>query len=175
MIIEVSFGLVGGINFGLERSWSIVEDLIKKYPHATWKRIYVDLDPNGKYKLVGYIDRLVHNPGNIFEIHDYKTGSLKSQEELNKDRQLALYSIAIRDTFDEVNEVDLIWHFLDHNEVMKSRRTLEQLEHLKKEIIEIINKIESTKDFYPKTGALCHWCEFQSKCPAFQEYKEKNK
>ena len=39
MIIEVSFALAGGINFGLENSWSIVEDLIKKYPHASWKRI----------------------------------------------------------------------------------------------------------------------------------------
>ena len=39
MIIEVSFGLVGGINFGLERSWNIVENIIKKHPHATWKKI----------------------------------------------------------------------------------------------------------------------------------------
>jgi len=39
MIIEVSFGLVGGINFGLEKSWGIVEGLIKKYPHASWRRI----------------------------------------------------------------------------------------------------------------------------------------
>jgi len=140
----------------------------------TEKRIYVNLDSQGNYKLVGFIDRLVHNSGGIFEIHDYKTGSIKSQEELNTDRQLALYSIGIRDSFENVNEVELIWHFLDHNEVMKSRRTLEQLEKLKEEIIDLIKKIESTTDFYPKTGALCHWCEFQSKCPDFQEYKLNN-
>ena len=38
MIYEVSFALIGGINFGLEKSWKIIEELIKKYPNATWKR-----------------------------------------------------------------------------------------------------------------------------------------
>ena len=49
MIIEVSFGLVGGINFGLEKSWSLVEDLIKKYPHATWKKMVNWKKSKGKY------------------------------------------------------------------------------------------------------------------------------
>lgn len=38
MIYEISFALIGGLNFGLERSWKLVEDLIKKYPEATWKK-----------------------------------------------------------------------------------------------------------------------------------------
>ena len=49
MIIEVSFGLVGGVNFGLERSWNIVDSLIKKYPGATWKRIVNWRKGEGKY------------------------------------------------------------------------------------------------------------------------------
>ena len=49
MIIEVSFGLAGGINFGLEMSWEIVEKIIKKYPNATWKRIINWKDNKGKY------------------------------------------------------------------------------------------------------------------------------
>lgn len=39
MIIEVSFALVGGLNFGLEKYWETVDGLMKKYPKATWKRI----------------------------------------------------------------------------------------------------------------------------------------
>ena len=140
---------------------------------ATEKKVFIKLDKEGKYNLIGFIDRLVHNKDtNIYEIHDYKTGAIKSQEELNTDRQLALYSIAIREYFDNVKDVHLVWHFLDHNEVMRSRRTLEQLENLKKEILDIIKRIESTEDFYPKTGALCHWCEYKSKCPAFKEFSE---
>ena len=133
------------------------------------------MDTDGKYKLVGVIDRLVHNPGNIFEIHDYKTGAIKSQEELSKDRQLALYSIAIRNYFEDVEDVHLVWHFLDYNQEINSRRTLEELEILKREVIELINKIESTTIFHGNPSSLCNWCEFQSKCPTFNEYKQTKK
>ena len=49
MIFEVSFALVGGINFGLEKSWKVVEGLIKKYPYATWKKIVNLKKGKGKY------------------------------------------------------------------------------------------------------------------------------
>ena len=49
MIFEVSFALVGGINFGLEKSWKLVEALIKKYPGATWKKITNLKKGTGKY------------------------------------------------------------------------------------------------------------------------------
>ena len=49
MIIEVSFGLIGGVNFGLEKSWKIVEDLMKKYPQASWRRLINWKAGKGKY------------------------------------------------------------------------------------------------------------------------------
>jgi hypothetical protein len=49
MIIEVSFGLAGGINFALEKSWKVVDGLIKKYPGATWRRIVDRKKKEGKY------------------------------------------------------------------------------------------------------------------------------
>ena len=39
MIIEISFGLAGGVNFALEKSWNIIKDIMTKYPQATWKKI----------------------------------------------------------------------------------------------------------------------------------------
>ena len=137
---------------------------------ATEKKIIINLDKEGKYKLQGYIDRLVHNKDtNIFEIHDYKTsGFLKSQEELDSDKQLALYSLAIKELFEEVNDIHLIWHFLAFNEKRTSKRTDEQLEKLKQEIIQLINKIESTSDFKPNPSMLCKWCEFKSHCECNQ-------
>ena len=136
---------------------------------ATEKKIIINQDEEGKYKLQGYIDRLVHHPEtNIFEIHDYKTsGFLKSQEELDKDRQLALYSIGIREMFEDVRDVNLIWHFLAFNKKMISKRTNEQLERLKQDIINLIKKIESTTNFETNPGALCRWCGFKSYCPLF--------
>ena len=136
---------------------------------AIEKRIVFNLDLEGKYKLQGYIDRIVHNKEtNTYEIHDYKTsGFLKSQEELDKDRQLALYAIGIKDYFKEVKNIDLIWHFLAFNKKIISKRTTEQLEQLKQEIIQLINKIESTTKFAPNPGKLCKWCDFRNYCPLF--------
>lgn len=131
----------------------------------TEKLITISLDPEGKYLIQGYIDRLVHNKDtNIFEIHDYKTGSSKTQEELDRDRQLALYSIGIKNSFPDVKDVHLVWHFLAFNKKMMSKRTDEQLEQLKQDIINLINKIESTKEFQAKPGALCNWCEYKEYC-----------
>ena len=127
-------------------------------------QVTIDLNNDGKYMLQGYIDRLVHNnESNIFEIHDYKTGSIKTQEELNKDRQLALYSIGIRKEFN-ASDVHLIWHFLDFNQKMISKRTEEQLESLKQDIINLINKIESTTIYPASPSPLCKWCEFGKYC-----------
>ncbi|MDP2926127.1 MAG: PD-(D/E)XK nuclease family protein [Nanoarchaeota archaeon] len=148
----------------------IIDYFTKHHPFldntiALEKKVYVTLDSEGKYVLQGYIDRLVHDKErNIFEVHDYKTGgSMKSQEELDKDRQLALYSIAIKQNHNNP-EVRLIWHFLDFNEKRVSKRTDEELENLRKEIIELINKIESTIDFPANPTCLCKWCEFRGYC-----------
>lgn len=128
-------------------------------------KILLDLDGTGKYQLQGFIDRLVHNKEtNIFEIHDYKTGAIKTQEDLDKDRQLAIYSLGVRKSFPEAKDVHLIWHYLDFNERKTSTRTIEQLEQLRQQIIELINKIESETEFNANPSILCRWCEFQKYC-----------
>ena len=134
----------------------------------TEKKIYISLDGNREYQMMGYIDRLVHHPEtNIFEIHDYKTGAVKSQKDLDNDRQLALYSLGVREAFKDVKDVKLVWHFLDSNQQLTSERTIEQLQELKKEILELIKKVESTTEFPTNKSVLCNWCEYKSKCPEF--------
>jgi hypothetical protein len=49
MIIELSFVLVGGANLNLEKSWAIVESLLKRYPGATWRKIVDWKKGHGKY------------------------------------------------------------------------------------------------------------------------------
>jgi len=144
------------------------------------KKIWINL--NEEQKIVGYIDRLSYNSEkNEYEIHDYKTsGFLPGREKFEKDRQLALYSIAIKDTYGKEKPVILTWHYLNHNEEIVSRRTNEQLEELKEEIKRLIEKIEKTTDFPTNKTPLCEWCEYKTYCkawgnsipPEFQ--KEKN-
>jgi len=49
MIIELYFGIVGGVNLSLEKSWKLIEHLLRKYPHASWKRIIDEKKNIGKY------------------------------------------------------------------------------------------------------------------------------
>ena len=130
------------------------------------KKIFIELDENTK--LQGFIDRLVHNiETGEYEIHDYKTANtLPSQEKMDEDRQLALYSIAIKELYGEDKPVTLIWHYLAHDTKIVSKRTNEQLSQLKNETKQLIKKIEQTRDFPFHPSILCNWCEYKDICPA---------
>ena len=49
MILELSFVIVGGAHLGLERSWKVVEKIMKKYPDANWKKVVDWSKKRGKY------------------------------------------------------------------------------------------------------------------------------
>ncbi len=138
------------------------------------KGILIELDGE-QCKIQGFIDRLVYNlETGEYEVHDYKTANnLPKQEHLDKERQLALYSLAIKEIYGEDKEVLLVWHFLAHNKTLTSKRTNKQLENLKKETIELIKKINSTKEFPRNRSVLCDWCEYKNICFK-EEMEEKN-
>jgi len=129
------------------------------------KKIIIELDENTKIQ--GFIDRLVHNINTgEYEIHDYKTAnSLPTQSKMDEDRQLALYSIAIKELYGQDKGVCLVWHYLAHNQKICSRRTNEQLSQLKIETLDLIKEIEKSIDFPGKKSILCDWCEYKQDCP----------
>jgi putative RecB family exonuclease len=127
-------------------------------------RITVELKPG--YTLQGYIDRLSFKEDGVYEIHDYKTsGHLPSQEDIENDRQLALYSLAVRKMFPDVERVILIWHYLAFDKELRTEKSEGDLEALKKEIISRIYEIENSHEFKPKESPLCNWCQYQPICP----------
>lgn len=137
------------------------------------KKVMIKL---GEHFIVGYIDRLSEDKetGEI-GIHDYKTAnSLPTQGKMDKDRQLALYSIAIKELMGQNKSVKLIWHYLAHKTRIISERTDEQLEKLKTDILELINFIENTTEFPTNETILCHWCEYKSMCPLFNKDVQEN-
>ena len=150
-----------------------IEDYYKRYYpfNQGWvlgleRSITIDLDGDGKYKLRGFIDRIVQADDDTYEIHDYKTsGYLPSQKHLDEDRQLALYQIGIRDIWNDVKKVKLIWHYVVFDKEMSSQRTKEELDDLKKDITTLIDQIENTKEFLPNEGGLCEWCVYPDLCP----------
>ncbi len=125
----------------------------------------VKLDENHRIHI--RIDRLAVR-GSVYEIHDYKTGNtLPSQEELDKDPQLAIYAYGVRNKYPDAH-VRLIWHFLAYDREMASERTPEQLEELRKQVLADIAVIESAKEYPAQKSALCSWCQFQPVCPHFK-------
>lgn len=143
---------------------------------AMEKMIRVKLDKEGKYKLMGYIDRLVYNAKGEYEIHDYKTNNeLKDLSDLEEDKQLALYCIAIKSMYPDAHKVCLVWHFLAFDKEFCIYKTDKQLEDLKQETIKLIQKIEREKKFPAQVSALCDWCEYQDICPKFKHKAELEK
>lgn len=127
------------------------------------------LDKDENYKMTGIIDRLDKRSDEVFEIHDYKSGSsLPTQRIQDNDQQLALYQIGIQSMWSDVKEVELVWHFVVHNVEIRSKRTKEQLYFLANETIELIDEIEENVkngNMPPKKTGLCGWCDFQKICP----------
>jgi putative RecB family exonuclease len=137
------------------------------------QRIFIDL--NG-YKIVGLIDRVVQREDQAYEIHDYKTSArLPDQADLDRDKQLALYQLGLQNRWNDVKEVELVWHYLVFDKEMRSSRSREQLDQLKAETMELINKIEKAKtenDFPAKESILCDWCEFGELCPQVRHLRK---
>jgi len=131
------------------------------------ERVTFALDPAGGYRVQGVIDRIVRAPDDAIEIHDYKTGQrVPRQEQLDQDRQLALYQIGVAERFDHTGPIRLVWHYLLSDQQRTSSRTPEALASLRGETMDLIDRIRAERAFEPRPSALCRWCEYSEICPA---------
>jgi putative RecB family exonuclease len=134
---------------------------------AVEEKVLFSLDDAGTYRIQGFVDRVVRAADGALEIHDYKTSArVPRQQQLDADRQLALYQLGVSDRFGGDGEVRLVWHYLLPNQVRTSSRTPEQLEALRGETMALIDRIHAERRFEPRPGPLCRWCEFAGMCPA---------
>jgi CRISPR/Cas system-associated exonuclease Cas4 (RecB family) len=129
------------------------------------------LDSDGDYPFKGIIDRLDHKGDGHWEIHDYKTGKQSySQSQADRDKQLALYQIALQKLYPDVQEVELVWHFVQSGIEVRSKRTASQLARIVEDTCFLIDKIrrviQAGGPFPPRESALCNWCYYWEECPA---------
>ena len=114
----------------------------------------------------GILDRLDSLEGGRYEIHDYKTSAtLPLQQDLERDRQLSLYQLAVEAAFPDAREVDLVWHYLVFDRELRLRRERSDLERVAAEAAGLVRGIEAAADFPPRESELCEWCEVQEHCP----------
>ncbi len=145
----------------------------KHYPFDEGETIALEaalrgqLDAEGKYRWFGIADRIVKRGEGRYEIHDYKTGSyLPPKRMFETDRQLALYQIGLEQTYPDTDEVELVWHYLSHNKTIRSRRSAQQIDQLKSDVISLIDRVEAEEEFKPTPGPLCRWCDYNQICEA---------
>lgn len=118
------------------------------------------------------IDKFGFKDG-VYYVCDYKTNSrMKDQEEADSDRQLALYSVWVKNKFKDASKVVLKWHMLAFNKEAVSERTDEQLDRLQQDVIERIKEIESCLDYPTNVTGLCNYCVFKQICPSFKHELE---
>ncbi|MGH9451147.1 MAG: RecB family exonuclease [Terriglobia bacterium] len=140
---------------------------------STEMHLIFPLDADGRHKFQGYIDRLARRADGTYEIHDYKTGSrLPDQAMADRDRQLALYQYGLETRWQDVERVDLIWHYVALDSTLISRRTHEEIQDLRQNTVELIDRIAVTTDFPPVKSRLCDWCEYRPACPLWNHVIE---
>ena len=128
-------------------------------------RIQIRVGEDG-YRLTGFIDRLAQREDGTYEIHDYKTSeSLPTQEQAEEDIQLPLYELGVRQAWPDIENVELIWHYLRSGEKIVVRKQPEDLATLEAEVVRRIEEIEAATEFPTQQSDLCDWCEYQDICP----------
>ena len=121
-------------------------------------------------KIGGKIDRVDLLPNGKLEIIDYKTGRVPSMEKLEKNLQMTVYALAASDPGiynKDLKDVVMSFYFFETQEKISTKRTKEQLEEAKKELIGKKEEIEKS-NFDPKPSNLCDFCEYRLLCEAWQ-------
>jgi len=136
----------------------------------------ISLTDNNKIHIIsGIIDR-IQKTDSKYEVMDYKTGKrLPTQSKVDQNSQLSIYALAFLDKWPNISikDLDLSLYFLKFGEIIKTKRSLEDLEATKIKILKTIKDIEKEKVFCPKPSILCNWCGYKNICPVFSHYQPK--
>ncbi len=111
----------------------------------------------------GKFDRIDKLENNTLRIVDFKTGK-NSQDR----SQLDFYALLAELNFDlEVSTAS--FYYLNEGKIIDFRMTDAEKKKVKKQILERIEIIESTKKFTPNPSRLCSHCDFKPICPVFKK------
>ncbi|HOY68787.1 MAG TPA: PD-(D/E)XK nuclease family protein [Candidatus Ozemobacteraceae bacterium] len=126
--------------------------------------------PCGQYAVMtGFIDRIDRLPDGTYEILDYKTEpTMRSQEEVDRDKQLSIYYWACEDTMGlRISKLSLF--MLDHDVKIETTRTRESIKKVVEHVDEVAWRMINEKEFRPKKNKYCKSCDHLHDCPLKDE------
>lgn len=114
--------------------------------------------------LVGKIDRIDKTVSG-YELIDYKTGSAKTQRQVDRDEQLTIYALAAREALG-IDIVKLHLYFIEDGTVVTTERSGDQLDKAYGKLMKQIVAIRES-DFPAKPGSPfpCGYCPYKTICP----------
>lgn len=166
-----------------EQYFKFGQDMIRKFyvGHRPGLRNIVAVEKffqiplSEKHVLSGVIDRIDKLPFGAFEVIDYKTNkALSTQMDVDRDKQLGIYNLAVENLWPEAKDIRLTLYFLKYNFQITTTRRPDEIQSIKEEVIQTAETIENTNDFPPKSNALCHWCSYQYICPLMKDRVDKD-
>lgn len=125
---------------------------------------------NNQISVVGKIDRIDKIEKGKIEIIDYKTGKVPEEKEIDKNLQLPIYALAVKNIFSDNKRLDnivLTFYYLSENKKISKVITNKEILKVKKKIVDIVESIKKS-NFLPKVGPWCDFCPFQMICEAWQ-------
>jgi hypothetical protein len=78
----------------------------------------------------------------------------------------------VQHAWPEAQRVQLVWHYLAHDLELRSERTPEELDAVRRDVLELVGRIERDEEFATSVGQHCDWCRYKPVCPAWRHVVE---
>ena len=154
---------------GIEMLTHYVTSVIKSPPSVIATELNFTFQLND-ITIAGTIDRLDREDGIV--ITDYKTS--KSSTKAKTSLQLAIYSLYLEQTEDlilkGIPKISKLYFLRDFEDPIREHAfSFDELRNTEQKIIEVSTGIRK-KDFNPKKGNHCNWCDYKYlACPVWED------
>ncbi len=122
--------------------------------------LYDDISVSGKFDLI------TRNDDGSLNIVDFKTGKKEDENQF----QLRFYKLLVETKFEKPVKKASFFFLKTGN--IKDSAIEQDVEIIKEEVLDKINKIKKTEEFITKPGPLCKFCLFKAFCPEKEKVNE---
>lgn len=144
-----------------------------------WMDTDISIGGEETVKLAGRIDRIDQESSSTISVWDYKTGKLPFYHNINDiikhDLQLPVYAIIASRLYPFAQKIRAGLIYVRYSKIYDISWDKEHLKKIESNIVSLIKKIRSDKEFLPQPNNLCNWCEYKDICPLRKEIQKRDK